>query len=43
VVQGELLQQVKQLAQFKKPMARFHRELNRMKGAFSDFLYLFFL
>jgi hypothetical protein len=42
VVQGELFQQVKQLAQL-KPIARFHREFTRVRGAFSDFIYLFFL
>lgn len=36
------MKQVKQIAQ-SKPLSRLQRELSRMRGAFSDFVYLFFL
>jgi hypothetical protein len=42
VAQGDILQQMKQIKQL-RPLARFQRSFARMRGAFSDFFYIFFL
>ncbi|WP_373533158.1 hypothetical protein [Vampirovibrio sp.] len=42
MAQTDIVRQVKQMTQT-KPVSRIQREFARMRGAFSDFFYLFFL